>query len=195
VLCASPRVLLYLNFWTTWLTNCHATSPYNYAIRAHPAPLRLKFSVSENKMAQVRQEQHCCHLIPSSEMAYKTWAFLSKIFSVRQPCQGVKVLQSFGDWLFSNLQGVTNGLVTPNPITSCPTVCCVSAFWLYQATATPWRWGSSQSLKRWPNFTPWRRCLRESILLNSVAAKASRIIWNISHGNNSVNCKITRWRL
>ena len=42
--------------------------------------------------------------------------------------------------------------------------------------ATPWRWGQSQSLNRQKTSTSWRGCLPKNISLNSVAAKASRLI-------------------
>jgi hypothetical protein len=48
----------------------------------------------------------------------------------------------------SHLQSVANDLVNP--------------------TETPWRWGRIQSLKQRRNFTPWRGCLPENILLHSV---------------------------
>jgi hypothetical protein len=56
----------------------------------------------------------------------------------------------------------------------------VTSFGSIKPSATPWRWRRTQSLKRRRTFTSWGGCLRENISLISVAAKASRLIYNKS---------------
>jgi len=41
----------------------------------------------------------------------------------------------------------------------------IFSFGSTKPSATPWRWGRSQSLKRWRTFTPWHGCLSDNILL------------------------------
>jgi len=50
----------------------------------------------------------------------------------------------------------------------------VISFGSTKPSATPWRWGRSQSLQRLGTFTLWRGCFPENSLLNSVSAKTSR---------------------
>ena len=75
---------------------------------------------------------------------------LNIILSGREPRQVVKVLQRFMHRLHPYLQGVADALVK-----------------ITMPSATLWRWGRSQSMKRWRNFTLWRGCLPEKIILNS----------------------------
>ena len=84
---------------------------------------------------------------------------VNKVFSGRQPRQSVKFLQRFRDWLRPHLQGVADGLVE-----------------VHQTRVAFWRLGRSQSLKRSRTFTLWRGTLPQKVLLNSVAAKASRLL-------------------
>jgi len=80
----------------------------------------------------------------------------NKIFLGRQSCQYSKVLQHFGERPCPYLQEATD----TGP-------CC--PVWV-----APWRRGRTQSLKRWKIFIPQHGRLPKKILLNSIAAKASR---------------------
>jgi hypothetical protein len=72
---------------------------------------------------------------------------------------GTDSVLTFRDWLCPHLQGAD----------------CVPIF-----RAAPWRKGQSQSLRSWKNFTLWRGCLSERILLN--------------YGSMFVKYKIKIWR-
>jgi len=50
----------------------------------------------------------------------------------------------------------------------------VTSFGSIKPSATPWRWGRSQILKRLGTFTLWRCCFSENSLLNSLSAQTSR---------------------
>jgi hypothetical protein len=66
------------------------------------------------------------------------------IFSGREPRQGVNVLRRFRERTRRHILG---------------------------AMIAPWRRRENHSLKRWRTFTPWRRCLREKIVLNYTACQ------------------------
>ena len=89
-------------------------------------------------------------------------------------------------WRFSDVSGIPSpssgcagGLVAPKLMTKTYTAQSripKQQFWCYQITNTSWRWGrSSRNVGKPPHLL--RCCLPENISLDSVATKASRLVY------------------